>query len=347
MKWRRRVRVWLVVPLLGLALGIAVYAAPEVRLPGPIGARIGAGAVRDDPRVAPTIRVALQESTTRSELLAITSPAEGVGWAVGRDGVIVRTTDRGQTWRQQSAGTRGHLGAIATLSASSAWIFDAQAQRLLRTVDGGSSWQHGPEEITRVTALGATAPSTVWAFADEAMWLSIDGGAHWRKQSRKRQTVHDVAVGSQKAAWAVGSYGPPGKTPAIVSTLDGGMTWVEQYSGIDQDVFSVTAVSPEVAWITNGFEIRRTTDGGRSWHTVLVSVDGSPIHLAAWSPSTVWAVGGPVSHAYVALTVDGGATWAERRFPEFPGPMDVVASGPTSAWAVGGDGVILALETDD
>jgi photosystem II stability/assembly factor-like uncharacterized protein len=48
----------------------------------------------------------------RSTLLSVKFVNDEEGWIVGRGGVILRSDDGGQTWKQQDGGTRQNLYAL-------------------------------------------------------------------------------------------------------------------------------------------------------------------------------------------------------------------------------------------
>ena len=47
-----------------------------------------------------------------STLLSVQFVNEDEGWIVGRGGVILRSSDRGQTWIEQQSGTKQNLYAL-------------------------------------------------------------------------------------------------------------------------------------------------------------------------------------------------------------------------------------------
>ncbi len=58
------------------------------------------------------------------------------GTVVGDFGTILRTTDGGTTWVQQSSGTRHHLKRVSATDASTATVVGPNGI-ILRTSDGG------------------------------------------------------------------------------------------------------------------------------------------------------------------------------------------------------------------
>src|SRR5438445_10824879 len=74
---------------------------------------------------------------------------ENEGWAVGDDGVVWHTIDRGQNWERQPTGVRASLRSVHFLNPCTGWIAGREelphgqgsAGVLLFTRDGGLKWQ--------------------------------------------------------------------------------------------------------------------------------------------------------------------------------------------------------------
>jgi photosystem II stability/assembly factor-like uncharacterized protein len=84
------------------------------------------------------------------------------GWIVGDLGLIVRTTDGGQTWNNQTSGTFHTLGAITTEPTGVAWSAGGNGT-MMHSVDGGLHWDHDSSFTNRdLLALAASAPGEIW-----------------------------------------------------------------------------------------------------------------------------------------------------------------------------------------
>ena len=75
-----------------------------------------------------------------------TEKHEYVVWASGSNGVIVRSTNDGGTWKRLNVAGGGDLDfrAIAALDADAAYVMssgDGDKSRIYKTADGGQSWK--------------------------------------------------------------------------------------------------------------------------------------------------------------------------------------------------------------
>lgn len=148
------------------------------------------------------------------------------GWVCSLEGFVVRTTDRGQTWRG-SAIPRAFLESIQFLTPLIGYTSGPSG--IYRSIDGGVSWQ----DIT------PSDPN------NEKGW-----GCFWLNQNDGFYFVGGCATGQQ----------------AFYRTTNAGGTWVASYgneplSGLSDGVIDRTgrgyAVSSGVIW--------KTTDFGRTW----------------------------------------------------------------------------------
>ena len=118
-----------------------------------------------------------------NRIVAFTSPSVNVSWRVGPQGLIQRSTDRGQSWQPQASGVTSDLLGGAAPSDKIAWIA-GRAGVILRTTDG-EHWQRitSPEPsadwaaVQAADALRATITST-----DQRRFATEDGGQSWKQQ---------------------------------------------------------------------------------------------------------------------------------------------------------------------
>lgn len=64
-----------------------------------------------------------------------------VGWAAGRGGVVMRTTDRGATWKQVNLGTKETFNDLFFIDPTNGWLVGFFGA-LFKTVDGGAVWKN-------------------------------------------------------------------------------------------------------------------------------------------------------------------------------------------------------------
>ncbi|GGF22037.1 WD40/YVTN/BNR-like repeat-containing protein [Hymenobacter cavernae] len=142
------------------------------------------------------------------------------GFVGGAQGIILATTDGGQSWQDRSQKVLGDVNKLLFTSATNGWA--GTSTGLYRTIDGGVSWKRQEylpvEDIQLVTAKVGYAVGP-----DNTILRTNDGGASWSSQNAynwyPRLDLHAVSFTSADSGVAVGSE------YAIYKTTNGGLNW--------------------------------------------------------------------------------------------------------------------------
>ena len=188
-------------------------------------------------------------------------------WAVGSDGKIVRSADRGKSWSAQRSGSTSVFQSIAAWDAQRA-VAVGNAGIVTVTTDGGSTWAKAkvPQELgqTKLTRVRASTDGNAWAVGEMgAVLRSTDHGATWERvhvlATEKDITWNDVGFDGSKGC-VVGEFGQ------IVCTADNGQTWSASSSPVKSSLMAVRFASRDRA-IVVGLEgvVLHTRNAGASW----------------------------------------------------------------------------------
>jgi photosystem II stability/assembly factor-like uncharacterized protein len=298
------------------------------------------------------------------------SPVSGrVAWASGSEGTVLRTTDRGRTWRDVGPpGTRElEFRGLKAFDARNAVIMsvgdDPGAFRIYRTSDGGRHWRitnqnRHPDAFYDCIAFFDRKRGLVMSDPVEGRFrilVTADGGRSWRvSPPRNMPPAHPDEYGfaasntcittvGERHAW-FGSGGPNGGR--LFRSSDGGRTWQVAQTplrrGSAAGVFAVAFRTPLQGLAIGGDfttpalaprALALTADGGRTW--TLVGRGAAPRGYrsgAAWIPGTNTALAVGVTGS--DISTDGGFSW--RRFDA--GSFDAVVCTPrASCWASGAE----------
>ena len=81
----------------------------------------------------------LQDSGVTNTLHDVEFVNDTHGWAIGEGGIIIATTDGGDTWVSQSSGYELTLNSVDFTDESNGWIV-GKLGLILNTKDGGNTW---------------------------------------------------------------------------------------------------------------------------------------------------------------------------------------------------------------
>ena len=153
------------------------------------------------------------------------------------------TNDGGRTWKKSYENRKftTPFSIVATSRSTALMILDER--HLIRTEDGGLSWETVPSFEFRTNCLVADKRGQVWAVGPAGTFIvSADGGATWQKPkafpSQFQSTVwYSATFIDEMRGYAVGSRG------SFVSTDDGGETWhpMNDAETLSEDLYQVLA----------------------------------------------------------------------------------------------------------
>jgi photosystem II stability/assembly factor-like uncharacterized protein len=223
--------------------------------------------------------------------------SDDVGWAVGNGGIVLKTTDGGANWLQSSPGSV-NLNAVFFVDASRGWIV-GDAGRVLRTTNGGTSWTTYTPNPAALHGVFFVNPNSGWAVGNGVVLKTTNGGVTWTASAPTTAVLRDVHFVSASAGWAVGSNG------VVLKSTNGGSSWTSS-SPTTTDLNSVRFASATLGWAVGGSgSIIRTTNGGTSW-TEQRPVTGALQSVYFIDDRTGWAAG---QNGALLNTVDGGVSW--------------------------------------
>ena len=228
-------------------------------------------------------------------------------WAVGDNGLVLKTTDGGNNWLDVSIQTADDIMEIESFS-DKLWIRTHLTDRILYSEDIGQNWsqiqQFNNDYISNMIFL-----SDSLGFLTASEWKifkTMDGGASWTQINGSYYTAGPIFFINESTGW-VGGYN------GIYATTDGGNEWITKgmnvYSLYTQELFFLDQNTGYVVGYgesNNGIWyglFASTTNNGSSWSYYTQSDFISDVHFS--SPDTGWIV----SNNIILHTNDHGISW--------------------------------------
>jgi len=268
-----------------------------------------------------------------------------VGWIVGDNGSILKTTDGGYTWQTQGSGVTAKLWGVSSVSQNIVWVCGSNGT-LIKTTNGGSNWQ--------VLMQGDTLDGIlidVFFVNENVGWLSnnngsiqktVDGGNTWALSKK-----HSSAGSWIFAFDELTQYHVHGN---LFRTFDGGATWDSldilrptnyMSSGVsfpDKDHGFVSMINGTGGMIIEEYPVVSTFNGGQSWKEskYLETGNGGFTCVSFVDGQTGW-VGGPHN---VFRTNDGGQSFTSEKAPDNFYPADMMFININHGWALSYSGEV-------
>jgi photosystem II stability/assembly factor-like uncharacterized protein len=239
-------------------------------------------------------------------LYGICFVSENTGYAVGKYGTILKTTNAGTTWMIIKSGTTNILNSVLFVDSSTGFAA-GNTGILLKTIDGGETWSKSISGTSQnlFSIFFADAATGFVAGARGTIQKTIDGGITWtRLSSGKQDDLYGIFFTDINTGYAVGSYG------LILKTTNGGSSWSTLTSGTTNSLMSVFFTSATTGFVSgNSGTILKTTDGGSHWNYQFISAN-SPQNLYSihfLNDNSGIAVG---DYGTIATTTNGGVSWS-------------------------------------
>lgn len=272
---------------------------------------------------------------------------------------VARTTDGGASWTQQHypAFTHGFSG-LSCATSQICWAVGPDPYggngtghpQVRKTTDGGVTWQAQSTPATASYTTSIACPTTskcitvagILTGKGDGINVTSDGGTSWSAQTIPTAvgSLDNVTCISDQRCWAVGGTTRDSSSNiagVVLSTTDGGTTWVRQsVPGGTPELHGIACVDSSRCWAvghTVGIEgvgrsnpaILATTNGGQTWtgQSVPASVTGLDA-IACPSLGVCQAIGtngssqsgGAGTNGAAAIsTTDGGTTWTLGTVP--------------------------------
>jgi photosystem II stability/assembly factor-like uncharacterized protein len=280
---------------------------------------------------------------------------ENEGWAVGDDGIILHTIDRGNHWDLQQAPTKAMLTSVQITTGMDGWIVGRRptpftvstSGTLLGTSDRGIKWWpiDSPGQFTGLNKVRFMDADKGWVVGDASdrsptgMWFTTDAGRSWANLKSGRQ------AGWLGAASLDFNNGVLVGQNGSLANLRAGMVKPATADVRPGAALRAAARSGSRTWVVGDrSQVLYSDDAGVSWARAKLPIpnelrNNCDLYGVAAVGDKVWIVGRPGS--VVFHSPDGGTTW-ERQKTGYGMPLKAVHF-PTEqvGFAVGAMGALF------
>ena len=248
-------------------------------------------------------------------------PSPQVGYAAGPLGIILKTTDAGQTWTQISNGAAAYLNAIV-MTPQGTGLAVGEDGVVLRTTDFGQHWMAGKMRdadefwhIGQLHTIEAIDSDTFLVGGSQGrIFRTDDAGQTWKRLTEfgGNSDVFDLSFLNELEGWAFGTLNSP--LGFIDHTTDGGETWTRRILGEPPPLRGQMFNANDGRSLLLGDSQLFTTNGFQSAFFETLPAFAAWIDLEYATPQVGWILN---NFGRLLRTVDGGHTLVEQDLPAF------------------------------
>ena len=301
-----------------------------------------------------------------------TGVAQEAVYVVGNDGLILKSSDGGETWETQDSETTESLLSTYFLDIDTGFA-TGYSGTLLKTTDGGDNWNQVSRDCTptdncHINDIHFANDQTGYAASYDTFLKTTDGGDSWEAKDNipfAGNRKNSVFFVDEETGYLAGDN-------RVIEKTENGWDFEDNIPSGNSDWNDIYFTDENTGYIVSSYgQIRKTTTAGEGenwwevWETLL-DIDGhfKSIHFTdentgyVTGVKTVWhgSQGGPFHTTGVILkTTDAGETWEEldlsiaeiedrNGYNIVPTLYSIHFANSNRGYAVGGYGTILKTE---
>jgi len=283
-----------------------------------------------------------QSSGTSQHLNDVFFINTNIGWAVGRGGTVLKTSNGGANWISQNSGTTKNLTSIFFLSTEIGWIAGNDGV-VLRTSNGGGSW------IVHNFVLNNSWESIFFIDANVG-WVAgwggeiaktTNGGINWNYEPRLGyMDIVSIFFLDSNTGWLAG--GNMGMGAVLMKTTNGGINWNNLNPSTPNPITRVKFINVSEGLLVGlGGIIRKTENGGNNWLIRSSGFDKNIYDLSYLPTGIGYAVG---DSGKILFTQNSGDNWSVQYCGYLEQLWGVFTVDETTTYVVGTNGIILKYQ---
>lgn len=251
---------------------------------------------------------------------------QGLGLAVGDNGLILRSEENGESWLPVPNSISGTINQVAFASADKIVISSHELQSngaLHQSVDGGLTWDSVYSYPDLFLSLQFFNDSVGLASGISTIIRTSDGGATWTEvynlpaETSFKSGIIWMNIATDSISYAgiqAWKSGPPNLSRFLLKSIDSGKTWVKiiDFDDVISNV-DIYFFDELHGFVEQGYHFQRTKDGGMTWDTTdnIGAVSG----ISMPSQSRVYIINQLIpidefpGEFAICHSIDSGLTW--------------------------------------
>ena len=254
--------------------------------------------------------------------------------AAGDSGMVLKSSDAGNSWTKINTGVTYALRDITFSGANSIYAVGVSAS-IVHSSDGGINWERQNPGISQdLNAVSFPAAGTGYIAGQYGTLLkTTNGGLNWSVLNPGIMNhLLDVQFLDENTGYVCGSSG------TILKTTNGGSSWSTLSTGTSNDFACMYFLNDLTGYLGSFYGILKTTDGGQTWEYLEIGNFGSIKSIFFRDEMTGLMTN---DQGEIYMTADAGHTWTRMISNTASALRGICMDAGNNFFVAGDHGVIL------
>jgi photosystem II stability/assembly factor-like uncharacterized protein len=243
----------------------------------------------------------------KSDLQTVFFQPNGTSYVGGNDGVLLRSTDQGESWSSIELPYKFPVTSIH-FSGDTLGIITMEKfldSYLLRTKDGGATWTLLQHHYSSYHDIEFTSTNTGFFIYSDQLLRTDDRGMTWtvvKEAPGFPDPFLDVDFVTSQVGYLATKY-------TLYKTIDGGVTWNGISSINIMGGSQIQFIDEQTGYCSSYGKLLKTTDGGLNWTEIVARQYVNDSKLPSYFINASKGFYENVETGQLFKTTDGGETW--------------------------------------
>lgn len=253
---------------------------------------------------------------------------------VGNNGIILRSSNSGNTWRRIESGIKSNLYSIAT-SLFDNFVAVGERGVILLSSDAGQTWQRKNSETDKSLFCVKSFRNMIYIAGSDGTLLACNNSIDNVKALNRpiHSILYDIYFTNPSNGFVIGWNG------ALLHTSDGGTSWTKKIKQTEDYLRSITFINEKTGIIVGGGgTILRSKNSGLNWEPISSNTISSFNKVLFLNEEIGFAV---TNKGEIFQSSDHGLNWEISYSGVFTMLTDISQSSDGKIYISGNNGTLL------